>query len=228
MAKFNELTEQFRKRRDEINLALDNPELAGEAIDAEVTPLNESSPTFAAKLVERSVNTTMYLKQIMPTTFEKKGPFSREILPPETQMAEWNRNYDVAYDPREYFEAVERGDVTRGMTAAFNAVWPELSGDFRTKFLERLGDEENLDMPFNAKVSLAMALGIDTDPVLDPSFVLPLQQVIAGEALADEPQPQGEGGVVKPTMTGMKQLKGIPARERTGPQLVAQQPKPWK
>ncbi len=228
MVKFNEMTQRFRERRDEINLAMGNAELAGEALLDKVMPLSESQPEMAAALADRSVNTTTYLQSIMPQTFEKNGPFGREILPPEMEMAEFNRNYEVAYDPREYFESVERGDVTRGMTKTFNSVWPELSTDFRTKFLERLGDEENLYMPFNSKVSLAMALGVDTDPVLNPSFVLPLQQVIAGEGLADEPQPQKGGGVVKSTVTGMKQLKGIPERERTGPQLVARQPKPWK
>ena len=225
MATFDKSTEEFRQRRDEINGAYENPDLVAESIHDKFRDLTNANPFVGTALAERASNTLSYLKEIMPMTVEKKGPFSREVLPPGMQMAGFNRNYEVAYDPREYFESVERGDVTRGMTQTFNRVWPELAMNFKEEFLDRLGDDEDLDMPFNTKVNMSMALGIDADPLLAAQFVLPLQQVIA--QATNEEAAQKEGGAVKPTMTGLSKID-MAQMTRTASQTVLEQPKPWK
>jgi len=230
--KFDETTTTFRKYRDLVDLASDNFEEAMTEMQVRLESITDASPEIAVGLMERAATTIQYLKGVMPQTVQKKGPFSREVLPSGTQMAEFNRKYDIAYDPRVYFDAIKNNKgVTRGMTQTFNAVWPEMAMSFREEFLDVLGDKKSLDMPFNAKVNLAMILNVDTDPVLDPSFVLPLQQVISGDGEGGPgeaaPQQAKGGGLIKSTMSGLDKMK-LAQHTTTNNQRINEQPKPWK
>jgi len=230
--KFDETTKTFRKYRDLIDLASENFEDAMTAMQDQLESVIDASPEVAVGLMERAARTVTYLKQTMPRTVQKKGPFSREVLPSGVQMAEFNRNYEIAYDPRAYFDAIKNNKgVTRGMTQTFNTVWPELAMSFKEEFLDALGNKKSLDMPFNAKVNLAMVLNVDTDPVLDPTFVLPLQKVLSGDGEGGPgeaaPARAKGGGLIKSTMSGLDKVK-LAQHTTTNNQRVNEQPKPWK
>jgi hypothetical protein len=229
MEKFDKDVRDFRERRDEIDDIYADPELALIAITEKLQPTADADPALGAALIRRSLQTVAYLKSIMPPTSRKEGPFGREVLPSGMAMAEFNRNYEVANDPQVYFDAVEKGDVTKGMGDTFTTIWPELSVEFREKFIEKLGDKDSLDIPFNTKVTMSMALGADVDPLLDASFVLPLQQVITQSTNEEEAQKaaQTNGAAVKPTMTGLSKLD-LNRMNMTSSQHVLEQPKPWK
>ena len=229
MSEFDTETQDFRDRRDRIDEFYSNPEEGELLLRDKLAPIIEGSPAAGGLLLKHSLNTVAYLKSIMPPTIRKEGPFGREVLPSGTAIAEFNRNFDVANDPQVYFTAVEKGDVTRGMSRTFGSVWPELAVEFREKYLDKLGDTDNLDVPFNQKITMSMALGIDVDPLLDASFVLPLQQVITQSTNEEEAQKaaQTDGAAVKPTMTGLSKLD-LNRMNMTASQHVLEQPKPWK
>jgi len=229
MEKFDKDVQNFRERRDEIDDIYADPDLAVNAIREKLQPTVDADPSLGAALIRRSLQTVAYLKSIMPPTSRKEGPFGREVLPSGMAMAEFNRNYEVANDPQVYFDAVKKGDVTKGMGQTFTTIWPELSIEFREKFIEKLGDKDSLDVPFNTKVTMSMALGTGVDPLLSASFVLPLQQVITQSTNEEEAQKaaQTDGAAVKPTMTGLSKLD-LNKMNMTASQHTLDQPKPWK
>jgi hypothetical protein len=189
-------TEQaFFRTVDRLREINANPEQIDEALVAQGR-VSQAAPAVTAAMSATATRAVQFLgSRIPPVTVQDNllQPQAARRLP--VSSIEMNRfmRYARAIDnPLSLVEDLREGTITQEAAEAVRTVYPELFEQISQSVLTALSESDQ-EIAYQDRIRLGIMLQAPTDPTLEPSFVISVQQALATAEQPEDPaqaQPQ--------------------------------------
>ena len=190
-----------------LNEFMADPNKLVDAVHNATESLYGIAPGVTNSLQTSLVAATQFLASKVPQV-QSTSPLSGEMEPSDTEIASFNRYYEVVQKPMVAMEQLAQGTLNKETIETLETVYPKLYTDMRTAVMTELTDymaKPNKPMlPYKKKMALSMFLGQDLMDSLNQQSIAQNQMILSGNG-AQQAQNQQQQAV-KTSQQGLSNL----------------------
>ena len=213
-----EVADRFDRAIETLD-GLRDPQALVDRLSTATQRLGDRAPEHATHVVATASRAVTHLSsRVPPLAFAPSvsvgGPrLTAAQRVPEYQQRAFLEAAQVVDDPLRVLDSAERGTLSFEQVDALRAVYPALHAQLVQQVVEEVADRD-AEIPYQARVTLSVLTGAQTDPTLSPDYVRRSQLQYAGapEPSTYSPEPVVTPGNAKPpriadqTLTRQQQL----------------------
>lgn len=179
---------EFNRRTQTLEELASIPRAPAQLAAAAFSDIAGAAPSVtaaAAVSLERQVN---YLQSVLPK-LGMRNPFTARPSASKSEKQQFNARARAAEDPAALLERIVSGKATIWDIEATAAVAPATFGDMQSSVLHLVADMagEGKTLPYQERIRLDMALGLNMEPMAMPEMIADMQAAFA--AMQPGPQP---------------------------------------
>jgi len=186
-----------------INSFTASPTSFMEKANRQTASLYKAAPQTSAQLDNLAMTAMTYLSTKAPKRNENINlltAFRPVPLPSTQELAKFARILNAVEKPMDVLKNLERGTASREEMEVLKDVYPSTFAELQETFMAELPKLQKT-MPYNRRVQMGLLLGVPADASMLPQNILGLQNLF-------QTSPDQGGGVVNPTVGGLKELGG--------------------
>lgn len=160
-------------------------------------------PEQATQLAAAAATATNYLSSIKPLPHQP-GPLDKVIEPGKMEMAQYDRQIDIAQQPLLILQHVKDGTLMPQDITTLKMIFPGLYDSMVSEATEALvnAKQKEMEIPYKQKQSLSMLLGQPLDYTMTPNAMQAIMK-------AQGPQQQRQQAKAEPKKASGVELKQI-------------------
>lgn len=178
--------EKFEKTADKIRTMSNNFERGAEALENATSPIHSAAPSIAANLNIAAARATQFLASKLPIQ-DPGTPFSAPTKPSASEIAKFNRYYEIVENPVGVLSHIKNGTLTKEHLETIRTVYPKMYTQMQHAIMDKIAQKGGEHLPYQTKLTLSMFLGQDLTRSLKQASISSAQQVFATQGKA---QPQ--------------------------------------
>lgn len=190
-----------------LNEFMADPNKLVDAVSNATESLAAIAPGVSGSLQQSLVAATQFLASKVPQT-QSLSPLSGQMEPSDTEIASFNRYFDVVQNPMVAMEQLAQGNLNKETIETLEIVYPKLYKDMRLSVMTELTDymaKPNKPLlPYKKKLALSMFLGQDLVDSLGSQNIAQNQMILSGNG-AQQAQNQQQQ-TVKTSQQGLSNL----------------------
>lgn len=191
--------EDYDDRVEKISELSNSPEVFLGRLEDSTSNLFNHAPKISSSLHNVGVNAVSFLNSKIPRPIDKKA-LSAEWIPTQTEMARFNRYYDMVENPVSILKQVGSGTLSMDGVEVLRGVYPKLYDSMKEGILDRLSSMKKRPN-YRTRMMLSLFMGADLDNSTTP------QSIAINQAVMNGPSKQKDNKPVNPTQGGMSKLK---------------------
>ncbi len=182
---WTEQKESHQKLSDKLSEYQHNPEILMNHLTAAVENLHDVAPETASGIQMAAIRASQFLNSKLPSP-QGGGMFSDKYEPSPTELAQFNRYYDIVENPSKAFEQVRSGVITPETTETLATVYPKLYDEMKQSVAQEASRviQKGQVIPYSLKQSISQFLMQPIDEALSPGAIM------ANQASYAQPQQQ--------------------------------------
>lgn len=194
--------------RDNINHLTNDPNMMIQHLEKSTGAMHSVAPDTTTGLQQTIIRANQFLASKLPGA-KQMNPFEAPTVPSKTQLAEFDRYYQMVNKPDLAMKQIRDGTLGPETIETLQAVYPQLYQHMKAALMARatLQVEKKIPIPYRTKQSMSLFLGQPIDESMSPGSVM------ANQAAYAPPQPQQPQGKV--SKSGASKLT---VASRTAPQ----------
>jgi hypothetical protein len=190
--------ENHQKLVDEIRRVANDPMYAMDKVSDSTQAMYDVAPNITTFTQQAAIRATQFLATKIPGP-SKTNPFSEAYEPSKSELAKFNRYYQVVQKPTNVLDQVRTHTLTPEAIETMKIVYPKLLKQMRDAVLIEATEKisKKKPIPFKVKQSVSQFLEMPLDEALKPTSILSYQT-----AFATDKSEQQAAGALKPTLGG--------------------------
>lgn len=151
-----------------------NPQAFLDKLDASTKDFHDIAPTITGSLHTASVRATEFLQSKLPNQ-EPPTPFSTPRKPSSSEIARFNRYYQVVQNPMVVMDQIKKGTLTSESVETIKTVYPQIYNQMTTALMNKITPETLAKMPYSTKLTLSMFMNTDLTHSLKAENIMSAQ-----------------------------------------------------
>lgn len=184
----------YEKIATKLNEVAASPEAMTAALEQSTSRLYEVAPNTSGGVHMAMIRATGFLKSKLPET-PKSTLLGPELKPSKSELAQFNRYFQVVKDPLEAFKQIESNSLTPETVETLQAVYPKLYLDMKAAVLDQITSKisKKTTIPYPKRIMLSLFLGQDLDPSTETAAIQSTQLAIASANQGQMQEQQASG-----------------------------------
>jgi hypothetical protein len=169
----------YTKMASDIRAHASDPQMLADAQAKQTAPWSRHAPEAAAEATGVSARATQLLASKLPPE-TTPGPFGGEYKPSPAELAAFNRTAAIIQNPSSILDKIARGTIHPDHIEALSTVYPALHKEMSMQIMDRMAQltARGGKIPFQTRMGLALFLGGNLDPMLNPQSMQANQAAI--------------------------------------------------
>jgi len=170
---------EYKETTEKIKEASNNPASTIDKLTASTDALYPHAPNVTQAMQGTIIRGIQFLNSKIP---QDSAPtiFQEPQKPSKTDIAQFQRYYDIVQDPLLSLKQVKDGTITHETIETLTVVWPKLYDKMKLEMLNNISSHKEISsIPYSTKVSIGMFLGQPVVPSLEPMSILANQAAYA-------------------------------------------------
>lgn len=205
--------EKYDKIEKKIMKLAQDPEHFIEMINKNTEALANIAPNTMGSLHTNAANATQFLASKLPVR-ELASPFAEPHKPSSSEIAKFNRYYQVVRDPFLIMHQIKTGTLTPESLETIKTVYPQLYGQMNNAIMDKLTPETVKELPYSTKLMLTMFTGVELTKSLKASNIQSAQAAIMGQKAQGQQQGKSAYNAISQSNRLLTDTQRVESRKR--------------
>lgn len=162
--------EEYKERTKEVKEMANNMVQFSDKISESTNAYYQHAPNVGQSLQGGMIRGVQFLNSKIPQA--PMGLFEAQFEPSTSEIADFNRYYNLVEDPVSALEQVDKGTLTSETIETLSAVYPKLYQEMQTQMLDKITSiKDPSKVPYQTRMAVSMFLGQPLDSSFSPASI---------------------------------------------------------